>query len=350
MRRPRIVVTAVQSPFLSGGAEKHVLRLVEELRRRNVDTETVTMPLFERRHPDLLKSALLWRLGDFTHFGGYPVDALIGTRFPTYLAAHPRKVVWLIHQYRQVYDQFGTAYSDYTGSEEDRRIRETVFAMDTTALSEARRIFANSKNVAARLKRFNGLQSQPLYHPPPLAGRYRTGPIGDYALWIGRLEKWKRPDLAIAAVAGCPAAKLRIVGDGPEREAMERYAKELSVRERCEFLGNVSDESLLDELAGARIVLVTAADEDLGYVPLEAYLSGKCVLAVSDGGGPLEFVSDGETGFVADPTVESMGRTLLLAWDRVDELSVMAARGRQVVERISWDDVVDSLLSASEIR
>ena len=51
--------------------------------------------------------ALGWRSLDLTETAGRPVDAVIATRFPTYAIRHPRKVVWLIHQYRQAYDQYG---------------------------------------------------------------------------------------------------------------------------------------------------------------------------------------------------------------------------------------------------
>ncbi len=349
MRRPRVVVAAVQSPFLSGGAERHVDRLTEELVARGIDAEKVTIPFFENTHRDVVKSALLWRLVDFERFAGEKVDAVIATRFPSYLARHRRKVVWLIHQYRVVYDQFGTAYSNFTGSAEDLRIREMIRHMDTRSLSESRRVFANSRNVAERLRRYNGVASEALYHPPPLAGRYRSSAPGDAALWVGRLERWKRPGLAVGALAHAPSARLKVVGDGPERAALASYAKSLGVEARCEFLGRVPDDELLELFSRARVVLATAADEDYGYVPLEAFLSGKAVITVTDAGGPLEFVQDGKTGFVADPTPESLGAVLERSGTMPGELSRFAERGRAVVEKISWDHVIDSLLGAAGI-
>src|SRR4029453_3336962 len=97
------------------------------------------------------------------------------------------------------YDQFGTPWSDFTASAEDRRTRETIAEFDPVGLSEARKVFPNSKTAAARLAKYNGIRSEPLYHPPPLVGRYRQGPFGDYALTVGRLDGWKRPGLPIPA-------------------------------------------------------------------------------------------------------------------------------------------------------
>src|ERR1700693_3011239 len=226
MRTPRVLVLAVQSPFSDGGAERHVRRLTEELKARGFEADLVTMPLIERHRFDLIRSALAWRGLDLTEVAGRPVDAVIATRFPSYAARHHNKVVWLIHQYRQAYDQFGTPYSDFTASREDRRAREAITEIDRVALTEARRVFANSETVAARLRKFNGIASEPLYHPPPLFGRYRSGPAGDYALTVGRLDAWKRADLPIAALAHAPRARLVVVGCGPEEERLRRLAGE----------------------------------------------------------------------------------------------------------------------------
>jgi len=346
-RSPRVLVLAVQSPFSEGGAERHVRRLTEELLRRGVEADLVTIPLIERRRFDLIRSALAWRSLDLLEIGGEKVDAVIATRFPSYAARHGNKIVWLIHQYRQAYDQFGTPYGDFTSSLEDRRTREAIGQIDRVGLSEARRVFANSANVAARLRKFNGIESEPLYHPPPLVGRYRGGPPGDYALSVGRLDAWKRVDLPIAALAHAPRARLVVVGRGPEEERLKRLAREVGVAERVRFAPRVDEEELIGLYAGARLVVVTPADEDLGYVPLEAFLSGKAVVTTDDAGGPLEFVRDGETGFVVPPRAEALGAALRLAWEKPEALAALGEHGRRRVEGLSWDAAVSALLSAA---
>ena len=346
-RSPRVLVLAVQTPFSDGGAERHVRRLTQELVRRGAQADLVTLPLIERRRFDLVRSALNWRSLDLSEVGGRRVDAVIATRFPSYAARHDNKIVWLIHQYRQAYDQFGTAYSDFTSSPEDERTREAIAEIDRVGLSEARRVFANSATVAARLKRFNGIASAPLYHPPPLAGRYRSGPFGDYALTVGRLDGWKRPELPLAALAHAPAARLVIVGRGPEEDRLKRIARELSVEDRVRFVPDVDEEGLLDLYAGARLVVVAPAGEDLGYVPLEAFLSGKPVLTTDDAGGPLEFVRHGETGFVVPADAAALGAALRLAWEKPEALEKLGEKGRQAASALSWDTAVSALLAAA---
>jgi glycosyltransferase involved in cell wall biosynthesis len=343
----RVLVLAVQSPFADGGAERHVRRLTEELKARGVEADLVTMPLVERQRFDLIRSALAWRGLDLSEVGGRTVDAVIATRFPSYAVRHDNKIVWLIHQYRQAYDQFGTPYSDFSASREDRRTREAIAEIDRVGLTEARRVFANSETVAARLRKFNGIASVPLYHPPPLAGRYRPGPAGDYALTVGRLDAWKRAELPVAALVHAPRARLVVVGRGPEEQRLRRLAKELSLEERVRFVPSVDEEGLLDLYSGARLVVVTPADEDLGYVPLEAFLSGKAVLTTDDAGGPLEFVRDGETGFVVPARAETLGAALRLAWEKPEALAAMGEKGRQRVAALSWDATIAALLSAA---
>jgi glycosyltransferase involved in cell wall biosynthesis len=340
-------VLAVQTPFLRGGAERHVRRLTEELTARGVEADLVTLPLAEKERFDLIRGAAAWRSLDLTEVGGRPVDAVIATRFPTYAVRHPNKVVWLIHQYRQAYDQYGTAYSDLTASTEDRRTREVIAEIDRVGLTEARRIFANSQTVAARLLRFNGIRAEPLYHPPPLAGRYRQGKLGETVLWVGRFDAWKRPALLLEALPHAPEARAVFVGRGPEEERLRRRTAELGLDGRVRFRESVDDETLLGLYAEARLVAVTASGEDLGYVPLEAFLSGKAVLTTEDAGGPLEFVRDGETGLVVAPRPEALGVALRLAWSRPEALQAMGEAGRRRVSGLTWDEPVAKLLGAA---
>jgi glycosyltransferase involved in cell wall biosynthesis len=347
LRKPRVLVLAVQTPFADGGAERHVRRLTEELKRRDVEADLVAIPLVERERFDLIRGALAWRGLDLTEVGGRSVDAVLATRFPSYAVRHPNKIVWLIHQYRQAYDQFGTPYSDFTSAPEDRRTREVIAQIDRVGLSEARRVFANSRTVASRLLRYNGIPSEPLYHPPPLAGRYREGPFGSAVLWIGRLDQWKRPGLLLEALAHAPETRAVFVGTGPEEGRLKQRASELGIADRVTWLARVEEEELLRLYAEARLVAVTACGEDLGYVPLEAFLAGKPVLTTEDAGGPLEFVRNGENGIVVAPRPEAIGVALRLAWPRVDTLRELGAAGRRRAARLNWDDPVAALLAAA---
>ena len=342
----RVLVCNAQVPFVSGGAERHAAGLVHELKVAGHEAELVQLPFKWYPRPEIIASAMAWRLLDVTKADGKRVDLVIPMKFPSYMVRHPNKVVWLIHQFRQAYDRFGTPQSDFSASTEDTRWRELVHQADRTGLTEARKIFTNSRNTEERLRRFNGIEGKALYHPPPLAGRYRSGESAGYALVAGRLDPWKRVDLAITAAA---AGKfpLVIAGTGPDEARLTELAQRSGGK--VSFRGAVSDDELLDLYATAGAVLFTPADEDYGYIALEAFLSKKPVVTCSDSGGPLEFVADGETGRVTPPDGGALGEaTAALLADsaaarRLGEAGFERARG------ITWKGAVEALLSAGGI-
>ena len=104
-------------------------------------------------------------------------------------------------------------------------------------LGECRRIYANAENTAARLRKFNGLEAEPLYHPPHLADRLRPGPYGDYVLSVGRLETIKRCDLAIEAMRHVDRPiRLLLAGEGTQRANLEALGRTRSAsRTACSF-------------------------------------------------------------------------------------------------------------------
>jgi glycosyltransferase involved in cell wall biosynthesis len=292
-----------------------------------------------------VRQALAWRLLELRETTGRTPDLVIPTKFPSYLVRHPRKVTWLFHQHRDAYDLFGSDVGALTESPEDRVVRESIHAMDGTALGECRSIFTISRNVADRLARFNRLPGTPLHPPPREAQRFHPGPYGDYLLYAGRLERIKRVDLALRALAQSrDEARLRIAGAGALEGDLRRLAETLGVAERVDFLGFLPTADLLELYAGCRGALYTPEDEDYGYVTVESFLSRKPVITTSDAGGPLEFVEDGINGYVARPEpgalAERIDRLFSLPEARLRE---MGEAGRERVASISWDAVVDRL-------
>jgi glycosyltransferase involved in cell wall biosynthesis len=340
-----VLVCEAQVPLVHGGAELHVRGLVDELRRRGYRAERVSIPFKWYPKPELLAHAAAWRLVDLSESNGEKIDAVVATKFPTYFVRHPNKITWLFHQYRAIYDLCGTQFSEFTHSESDVRLRDTLIALDNEVLGESTRLFANARNTAARLARYNGLTAEPLYHPPPLAASLRPGPFGDYVLSVGRLEGNKRIDLIIRAMTHAPRARLVIAGDGLLRKHLEALAASEGVADRVTFTGAVPVEALVDLYAGARAVVFPPFDEDYGYVTLEAFLARKPVVTTTDAGGPLEFVEHDITGLVADPTPASLGAAISILADDARRADALGAAGYERAHAITWDGVVDRLMA-----
>jgi glycosyltransferase involved in cell wall biosynthesis len=342
----RICLCGAQVPFAYGGAEMLLDSLRDELRRRGFEVAVVMLPFHWPTRVELLKSSLAWRLVDLTAAEGKRIDRVIATRFPSYLVKHPHKVVWLVHQLRQVYDLLGTRHSDFAPQQpRDARALEMVRAMDRRTLREARAVFTISGNTAERLRRFNGIEAEVLYPPPRLLASLHGGAPGDYVLGVGRLDRLKRFDLLVRAMAHTrPTVRCRIAGTGPESEALAALAERLGVADRLDFLGWVDDAQLAELYAGALAVFFAPYDEDYGYVTVEAFKSGKPVLTTADSGAVLEFVRDGVNGFVCAPDVpqELAHRIDALDADR-SRAAALGEAGREAVAAIDWDQVVAQL-------
>jgi glycosyltransferase involved in cell wall biosynthesis len=336
----RIAVCAPQVPFVRGGAELMADDLVDALRARGHEAELVSIPFKWYPGTRVLDQAFLWRLVDLTESDGRPIDRVIATKFPAYAVRHPNKVAWVLHQFRQAYDYDRTELGQFDESSEDRATRRAIERLDAVALGEARKVFATSRNVADRLKRFNGIDADLLPHPPQTLP-YRTARSEGFVLSVNRLDRAKRIDLLIEAAKREPSLRVVITGEGPDRERLEQLASGLNGQ--VEFVGRVDDERLADLYARSLAVYYAPIDEDFGMVPYEAFLSGKPVLTTHDAGGPLEIVHDHETGVVVAPTAEEIARAL--ASLDADTAQRYGAAGKAIAERVTWDHCVDTLLA-----
>jgi glycosyltransferase involved in cell wall biosynthesis len=157
---------------------------------------------------------------------------------------------------------------------------------------------ANSRTVAARIRRYYGRDSI-VISPPVELPPFRPGIPDDFYLAGGRLIPYKRIDLAVRAFTalGLP---LKVFGEGRDCPELEAIAGP-----NVEFLGYVSEECRRDLLARCR-AFIFPGEEDFGITPLEAMAAGRPVIAYA-GGGALETVVDGVTGrFFNEPTAAAL--------------------------------------------
>lgn len=346
MKPKRLIVCGVQVPFTRGGAELLVDGLAEALRGQGHQVDVVQLPFaWAPDKAEIVRGCLAWRLLDLTRVNELPIDQVICTKFPSYVVRHPHKVVWLVHQHRQAYDWYGTSYSDFTYREEDREVRRVIQRIDRRCLGEAHQIWTISRNVSRRLAHYNGLRSTPLYPPSRYRDRLHPGPYGDYVLYMGRLDRAKRVDLLIEAMAHVQEPlRCIIAGTGPERQRLEAQARREGVGERVHFGGYVEDEELVSLYANARAVFYAPVDEDYGFATVEAFHAERPVVTTEDAGGVLEFVEAGKTGLVSPPEAPAIAAHLdQLARDAALAERLGRAGGRRVAG-ITWERVVQALV------
>jgi glycosyltransferase involved in cell wall biosynthesis len=345
-----ILICTTQVPFTSGGAESHVEGLRRALIAAGYKAEIVALPFKWYPPAEIMRGAMAWRMLDLSAANGQPVDLVIGMKFPAYLVAHERKVLWILHQHRAAYNLWGTAFDDLSTYPEGVRIREWIKHCDERFIPEARKVFANSIAVAERLKRYNNIESEPLYHPPPLAGRLRTGDQGEYVFYPSRLEPQKRQELLIEAMRLVRTpVKLILAGNSADVQRYEDLIKTRGVGDRVTMRGFVSDDELIELYANSLGVCYLPFDEDYGYVTLEAMLAGKPVVVPSDGGGAAELVEHEQTGLITEPNPQAIAECLDLLYSETSRARKMGERGLEKLRsmNLSWEDVVDRVISAA---
>lgn len=347
----RILIATTHVPFIRGGAEVHAEGLRDALLAAGHEAEIVAVPFKWYPPEKVLDHMLACRLLDLTEVMGTRVDLMIGLKFPAYLIPHPRKVLWILHQFRTAYDLWDHELGDLIFRADGAKVRDAIRAADRRLIPEARRVFANSANVAARLKHYCGIDAAPLYHPPPDAESFYTEQAGDFLFFPSRLCLPKRQALVLEALAHTRRpVRVKFAGSADQpsyARELVNLAHKMRVHDRVEWLGQISDSQKLDLYAKCLAVVYPPLDEDYGYVTLEAMLAAKPVITCDDSGGPLEFVRNKETGLICAADAKQLGGVFDVVWDDRQRAKAWGESGRELYHsmNISWSGVIEKLLS-----
>ena len=193
---------------------------------------------------------------------------------------------------------------------------------------------------------------------PPSPARTRPRGAGFRILFVGRLVERKGVHVLLRALARLPdesRPRLVVCGDGPEREPLERLARELGVAERVEFAGRVSDERLRAEYAEADVFVLPAIvdargdTEGLGVVLLEA-MNSRVPVVASDAGGITDIVEHERTGLLVPPGDEAALAAAMsrLARDPALARTLGEAGYRRLTERFTWEAIVSKWIAIYE--
>ncbi len=242
----RIAVLRPQVPFARGGAEIFTDRLVDELRARGHEADLVSVPFKWYPGARVLTQAFLWRMLDLDEADGQHDRRRRRDEVPVVPRA-PRR-------------QAGVAGASVPAGVRARRdaarhssaTRRRIGRCDgrsrsSIASRSARRRGCSRPRTTSptRLEISTGLSAEVLPHPPQELD-YRCQGYGDFVLSVNRLDRAKRIDLLIEAAARDAGLEVVIAGDGPDRERLERLARERGLDGRARFAGRVSEAELAD--------------------------------------------------------------------------------------------------------
>jgi glycosyltransferase involved in cell wall biosynthesis len=182
--------------------------------------------------------------------------------------------------------------------------------------------------------------------PMPVESRDRPWSVGGGgAIVVSRLTAQKRVSLAIETVAFLASCghemPLTIVGDGPERAALERLADRLGITSFVRFTGAVRSADVPSYLARADLMIFPAQGEGFGLVAAEALMAGVPVVACWDGGGVLDVVPPTGAGRLTLPAPEAMGDAILGLFLEPDHRDMARLVGESWRARLAPDHVAE---------
>jgi glycosyltransferase involved in cell wall biosynthesis len=238
------------------------------------------------------------------------------------------------------------------------RMRLTLESLlEKFQVRRARRVLTSSAYSAARIAQEYGISvDRVAVVPEPIdLGRWRgafdaapRSPRGDPTiLCVAHLYPRKNVGALLEAMALLPPPSvLRVVGTGPERERLERRARELGLEGRVAFLGHVAFDLLAAEYRRADVFCLPSRQEGFGIVFLEAMAAGLPIVAARAAAVP-DVVSDGENGVLVSPDSPAelavvLGRLLSDA----DERRRLGEAGRRTVTRFDAPEVARQFLEA----
>jgi len=204
---------------------------------------------------------------------------------------------------------------------------------------------ANSKNVAARIRRYYRRDAKVV--PPPVNvdafHPVAEQELGNHYLMVGELVRYKRPDLAVQAF-NRSGRELVVIGGGEMLEQLRREAKA-----NVKILGPQPLHVLQFHYARCR-ALIFPGEEDFGIVPLEAMASGRPVVAFGCGGA-TETVMDGRTGVLfqrqtVGGLLEGVERVEATAFD-VETIVAHARKFSEVRFKQQMSQVIEAALAGS---
>lgn len=369
-------------PFVYGGAEKLYSMMKHSINKYSEHKcDLITIDSIENNFWNLIETYNNFFNKDFSKYG-----IVISTKYPSWMIKCNKHINFMQHTLRGLYDLYGLTglpnktitsnkniksilriiRKNYFSRENFVKvynlilknkdeivrekldifpgpfIKEIIHFFDKIGLSGCETIFAQSQTVKSRKDYFPNNSMIKILYPPIDDEKHECKSYKNYIFTASRFESLKRIDLLIRAFRNIKNKdiKFKIAGKGSEIEKFKELAKG---DKRIEFLGFVSENKLINYYNNCLFVPFIPYDEDYGFVSIEAMKSSKPVLTCHDSGGPLEFVKDGITGLVANPSVEDLSKKMELMITDKNLTKKMGMNAKCTVNDIKWKSFVEQL-------
>lgn len=344
----KVLVVNNMAPFVWGGAEELAENLVRRLNATpGVESELLRLPFQWEPVERLPLEIYIHRT-----FRLHNTDRVIALKFPAYLVPHERKTLWLLHQFRQAYDH-GRGETHIPDTDRGREIRRLIRENDVACFRDSAKIFVNSEITRRRLEANTGMTGEVLLAPMNDPELFAGGEADGYVFAGGRINRAKRQHLLVEAMRYVRSG-VRLVVAGPPDAPADGERLHRLVREHG-LDGHVTlDLRLMTRAEVARYVNGALAcaylpfeEDSVGYVTMEAFTAAKPVLTVTDSGGVLVIVADGQTGWVVAPEPPALAAALDAAMIQRRRTAEMGAAARAAWREldVTWPSTIARLLS-----
>ena len=341
----RIALINTFMPYIRGGTEIVEDDLVDQLREHGHEVFNFRIPFPNSYEAPLVATIEATRMMCFDEF-----DMVLAFKFPAYCIQHNSKVIWLFHQFRQVYDLWDVEFSNISGLA-GKTMQYIYRIADNENIPCSRQIFTIGGEVSKRLKKYNNIHSEVLYPPLKNQKLYYTEKTEDYFYYPSRVTPIKRQHLAIEAMRFVKSGVRLIITEICEgtyfkqiNDQIREYKLEKIVTLRNEWISDEEKRSLIAKSLG---VIFIPYKEDYGLVTLEASYSAKPVITCNDSGEPVEFITHGVNGYVVPPEPEAIATVMDNLFNNrslAEELG--KASLLEIIHRdITWDSTIRKLLS-----
>lgn len=195
------------------------------------------------------------------------------------------------------------------------RAKALIFTTDSAARAACERYSLDPKKLFVVPNYVIAANWTPAFEAPPPRDKIVVA-------YFGRLAPQKNLETLVSAAVGLPV-NILLIGDGPDRDKIQRRARELDVA--CEIKARVAQQELPALLAGCDIFALTSHVEGHPKALIEAMAFGMPVVA-ADSPGIGEHIIDGETGRLCPPTPEGVRAALK---ELIDSRDLRARFGRE---------------------
>lgn len=168
-------------------------------------------------------------------------------------------------------------------------------------------------------------------------------------LQVSSLIPRKKADVSIRTLAklkeSYPGMRMAIVGEGGEKARLLALCEELHISDSVDFLGQIPNEQVMEEMARAQFFVMPSVREGFGIVYLEAMACG-CIAVGIEGEGIGDLIVNGKNGFLVPADApDAIVDVISWCFENPEEAHCIAEQGRKDAMCLNWENNATQYIS-----